>query len=344
MFESINQAEGVRWKLWLALSLGAAGVVLAVVSVCRITQMPLESYDGPLTPLSTEEIETRDRLALHTAYLASTIGERNRWQADSLHATTVYIRTQLEQSSFTVNEYSYTADDGHVVGNLEITVPGESDEKQTVIVGAHYDTVHGSRGANDNATGVAALLELARLLRHAHLRKTVRMVFFVNEEPPFFQTESMGSSVYARQLSREHVDVSAMISLETIGFYSDAPGSQKYPPILSFFYPSRGNFIGFVGNTASRDLVRKAIRKFRESTRFPSQGIAAPESWPGIGWSDQWSFWQEHYPAIMITDTAPFRYRYYHTANDTPDHLDFEKMARVVVGIRKVVEGLATEP
>jgi Zn-dependent M28 family amino/carboxypeptidase len=342
MFESINQAEGVRWKLWLALSLGAAVIVLAVVSGCRITQMPLRSYDGQLSPLSTEEVETRDRLALHTAYLASTIGERNRWQAGSLHATTAYIRTQLEQSSFTVTEHSY-ADDGHVVANLEITVPGKPDEKQTVIVGAHYDTVRGSPGANDNATGVAALLELAHLLRQSHLRKTVRMVFFVNEEPPFFQTESMGSSVYARQLGRDHVDVSAMISLETIGFYSNAPGSQKYPPILSLFYPSRGNFIGFVGNTASRDLVRNAIRKFRESTRFPSQGIAAPDSWPGIGWSDQWSFWQEHYPAIMITDTAPFRDGYYHTPNDTADHLNLENMARVVVGVRKVVEALATE-
>ncbi len=135
-----------------------------------------------------------------------------------------------------------------------------------------------------------------------------------------------------------------MISLETIGFYSDLPDSQKYPPLLSLFYPSRGNFIGFVGNTASRDLVRRSTKLFRDSTRFPSEGIAAPDNWPGVGWSDQWSFWQEGYPALMVTDTAPFRYRYYHTPYDTADKVDFDKMARVVAGIRRVAEGLANDP
>src|SRR5205085_8879949 len=129
--------------------------------------------------------------------------------------------------------------------------------------------------------------------------------------------KTMGSLVYAQQLQRDHVPVSAMISVETIGYYSDEKGSQKYPLLLSLFYPTRGNFIGFVGNSESRDLVRRAIRRFRESTNFPSEGIAAPADWPGIGWSDHWSFWQEGYPAIMITDTAPFRYPDYHTSRDT---------------------------
>ena len=134
-----------------------------------------------------------------------------------------------------------------------------------------------------------------------------------------------------------------MISLEMLGFYSEVPGSQKYPPLLSLFYPSRGNFIGFVGDSQSRALVREAIRAFRQSTDFPSEGIAAPADWPGIGWSDQWSFWQEQYPAIMITDTALFRYPYYHTALDTADRLDFDRMARVVEGVQRVVESLAAE-
>jgi len=153
----------------------------------------------------------------------------------------------------------------------------------------------------------------------------------------------MGSLVYARQLRRDHVPVSAMIALETIGFYSDVSGSQKYPPVLSLFYPSRGNFIGFVGNAESRDLVRQSIRTFRESTSFPSEGVAAPADWPGVGWSDHWSFWQEQYPAIMITDTAVFRYPYYHTPLDTSDRMDFKRMARVVEGVRRVVESVAGE-
>ncbi len=141
-------------------------------------------------------------------------------------------------------------------------------------------------------------------------RRTVRFVLFVNEEPPYFQTAEMGSTVYAHELRQEGVPVSAMLSLETIGFYSDDQGSQKYPGALSLFYPRKGNFIAFVGNTDSRALVRESIRGFRGSTRFPSEGIAAPGDWPGIGWSDQWSFWQEGYPGVMVTDTAPLRYPY----------------------------------
>jgi Zn-dependent M28 family amino/carboxypeptidase len=210
-------------------------------------------------------------------------------------------------------------------------------------VGSHYDSVVGTVGANDNASGVAATLELARLLKGNKLRRTVRFVFFVNEEPPYFQTEQMGSLVYAHQLRRDGIPVAAMISLETIGFYSDARGSQKYPALVSLFYPSRGNFIAFVGNDESRDLVRRAVRRFRESARFPSEGIAGPPTLPGVGWSDHWSFWQEGYPAIMITDTAVFRYPYYHTALDTADKVDFEKMARVVDGVRNVVASLSEE-
>jgi len=212
-----------------------------------------------------------------------------------------------------------------------------------VIVGAHYDSVSGTAGANDNASGVAAVLELARLLQGSKLRRPVRFVFFVNEEPPYFQTMEMGSFVYARQLHSDKVAVSAMISVETIGFYSDVPGSQKYPPVLSWFYPSRGNFIGFVGNSESQPLVRRCVRAFRQATQFPSEGVAAPDDWPGVGWSDHWSFWQQRYPAIMVTDTAVFRYPYYHTKLDRFDKVDFQKMSRVVEGLRDVIVSLANE-
>jgi hypothetical protein len=153
----------------------------------------------------------------------------------------------------------------------------------------------------------------------------------------------MGSVVYAKQLHTDHVPVSAMISVETIGYYSDEQGSQKYPDLLDLLYPKRGNFIGFVGNPSSRGLLHTVVRRFRETTQFPSEGIAAPEHWPGIGWSDQWSFWQEDYPAIMVTDTAAFRYPYYHTAHDTANHVDFARMSQVVWGVRRVVESLAAD-
>jgi Peptidase family M28 len=343
MFESIGKPRRSRWTSRLVLALIALAFASLLVSVVRMTHMPLRSFAGAPPAPTAEEIEIRERLADYTGHLSGSIGERNISKPGSLQATTSYLRDRLREAGYAVTENSYQVDQ-QTVSNLEVTLAGSQSDYGTVIVGAHYDTVVRGPGANDNASGVAALLELARLLRQSKLRKNVRLVFFVNEEPPFFQTNAMGSRVYARKLRYDHVAVSAMISLETIGFYSDLPDSQKYPPLLSFFYPSRGNFIGFVGNNASRELVRKSTKIFRDSARFPSEGIAAPDDWPGVGWSDQWSFWQEGYPALMVTDTAPFRYRYYHTPYDTADKVDFDKMARVVAGIRSVVAGLANDP
>lgn len=324
MFESVDLSSRPNWKLRIVLAVLAAGLVAGVFSIVRMTHMPLRSYAGPLPVLSHEQADLRDRLAADVKYLSEAIGERNLQRPGSLSTTAVYLRENLQQAGYTVIEHAYSVQ-GQSCLNLEAILPGRDGSSGTVIVGGHYDSVVGTVGANDNATGVAAVLELARLLHGTTPKKTVRFVFFVNEEPPYFQTENMGSWVYARRLRSEGVQVSAMISMETLGFYSDSPGSQKYPPVLGLLYPNRGNFIGFVGNSESRDLVRSAISTFRQSTRFPSEGIAAPPDLPGIGWSDQWSFWQENYPAIMVTDTAVFRYPYYHTVRDTVDKVDFEK-------------------
>jgi Zn-dependent M28 family amino/carboxypeptidase len=342
MFELISAKKGPNWKLRLTCAVVMLALALALGWLLRITQMPLRSYKGTLPPLSHEQTELADRLFADVNYLSAAIGERSLPRTGSLKAASEYLSENLRQAGYTVTESKYSVD-GQEVSNVEASLPGSNSASGAVIVGAHYDSVAGTVGANDNASGVAATLELARMLQGSKLRKTVRFVLFVNEEPPYFQTDNMGSLVYARQLHRDHVQVSAMISLETIGFYSDVSGSQKYPPVLSLFYPSRGDFIGFVGNSESRDLVRKSIRAFRESTSFPSEGVAAPADWPGVGWSDHWSFWQEQYPAIMITDTALFRYPYYHTPLDTSNKIDFKRMARVVDGIRRVVESLADE-
>lgn len=342
MFEQTGDSAGHNWKIWLILAATLGALLTTVIWIFRMTHMPLESFTGQLAPPSAEENETEERLSRHIQYLSETVGERNLTKAGTLDASAHYLRTSLEESGYTVTEQSYSVQN-HRVFNLEAKLTGSEKDGGTVVVGAHYDSAQDSPGANDNASGVAAVLELARLFRGFTPRQTIRFVLFVNEEPPYFQTDQMGSQVYARQLRADHTPVTAMISLETIGYYSDVPGSQKYPDLLGLLYPKRGNFIGFVGNSSSQDLLYRVVKRFRETTNFPSEGIAAPEQWPGVGWSDHWSFWQENYPAVMVTDTALFRYPYYHTPYDTRNRIDFSRMSRVVCGMRRVVATLSTK-
>jgi Zn-dependent M28 family amino/carboxypeptidase len=192
-----------------------------------------------------------------------------------------------------------------------------------------------------NGSGVAVLISLARTFAGSKSARTLRFVAFVNEEAPYAHTPQMGSWVYARRCRRRRENVTAMLSLETIGFYIDEPKSQQYPPVIRWFYPSTGDFIAFVGNTRYGGLVRDVVRTFRRCEPFPCQGGAMPEVISDIGRSDHWPFWQEGYPALMVTDTAPFRYPHYHTPEDTVDKIDFERTARVVRGLESVIRRLA---
>lgn len=342
MFESLSTPRTPNWKLRFAIAVASFAVGAGVVSIWRMTQMPLRSFRGHLPELTSSQSDLATRLADHVHYLSETIGERNIAHEGSLEKTVDYLRKVLTMDGYAVTEQTYVAH-GHAVSNLEAQLVGSAPSEGAIVLGGHYDSVDGTVGANDNATGVAAVLELARSLRQIKFRRNIRFLLFVNEEPPYFQTTQMGSMVYAKKLRDEGTPVSAMISVETIGFYSDVRGSQKYPAVLSLFYPSRGNFIGFVGNSESRKLVRQAVRAFRGAAQFPSEGVAAPSTWPGIGWSDQWSFWQHGYSAIMVTDTAAFRYPNYHRVDDTSDKVDYNRMARVVEGLKVVVGALADQ-
>lgn len=311
---------------------------MVIVLVCAgglvqyMSAMPGKSYNGPLKPLTSKETALRERLRSHVTRLGSEIGERHIWLPAKLEAAAAFIEETFRAQGHEVRHQVYTAD-GVAVRNIEVELPGSTRADEIVVVGAHYDSVSGSPGANDNGSGVAALLELAGALAGEKPERTLRFVAFVNEEPPFFMTELMGSRVYASRSGRRGEKIVAMIALETIGCYSDEPGSQCYPPLFKMLYPDTGNFIGFIGNLSSRPLVRQMLGQFRESAAFPSEGCAAPGWVTGIGWSDHWSFWKEGYPAIMVTDTAPFRYRHYHGTEDTPDKIDYDRMARVVTGL-----------
>jgi hypothetical protein len=169
----------------------------------------------------------------------------------------------------------------------------------------------------------------------------IRIVLFANEEMPYFKRAGMGSWQHARACRAKGEQLRAMLSLETMGYFSDRPGSQHYPAPLSHAYPDRGNFIGFVANLQSRSLVREVIAEFRAHATLPSEGAALPAALPGVGWSDHWAFWQEGYAAVMVTDTALFRDPNYHERSDTPDKLDFERLARVVAGLERTIAALS---
>ena len=301
--------------------------------------MPGVSWREPLPPLDDSDRAIAQRLESHVKTLCSNPAGRNFVEKQELKAAKQYITEQFQSSGYQVSYQDYQLS-GETFSNIEVQLTGTGEPDEIVIVGAHYDAVIGSQGANDNGSGVAALLEMADMLRDRQFSRTLRFVAFTNEEPPNFMTADMGSNHYAKRSAVEKENIVAMISLETIGYYSDESGSQHYPPPLGFFYPDKGNFIAFVGNLRSRSLVTRSLQLFREYATFPSEGIAAPSIIPGISWSDQWSFWKQGYPAIMITDTAPFRYPDYHSPRDTPDKVDYEKMVYVVKGMKKVIETL----
>lgn len=321
-----------------ALLLAAA----VLTGICWLTmiRMPGKSHRGPLPPLTPEQEALREQLRRHVLHLAGQIGERNLFQPNRLNAAADYIEAELARTGRPVSRQSFEAR-RVLCHNLEIEIPGTDRPDELLVVGAHYDSVSDSPGADDNASGVAALLELAKAFAARPVGRTLRLVAFANEEPPFFMTEEMGSLVYARRCRERGERVVLMLSLESLGYYSERPRSQRYPFPLGLFYPSRGDFIGFVGRTADAAWVRRCVRLFRQHAQFPSEGGALPGWLPGVGWSDHWAFWQAGYPAVMITDTAIFRSPHYHSADDTPDKIDFDRLARVVDGIRRIVASLA---
>jgi len=303
-------------------------------------RMPGYPHRGPLPALTGAQQALREELERHVRVLAERIGERHLGCPDRLAAAADYIAEELARTGRTPVRHAFAVGDASCE-NLELEIPGTTRGTEIIVIGAHYDTVIGSPGANDNATGVAALLALARRFAERAPERTLRLVAFANEEPPYFRTPWMGSLVYANACRARGDEVTAMLALETIGCYRTEPGTQEYPAPLDLAYPSTGDFIAFVSNVENGALVRRCIATFRDSTPFPAEGAALPGSLIGVGWSDHWSFWQAGYPALMVTDTAPFRDPNYHEPTDVPEHVDFERLARVVEGIEAVVAMLA---
>lgn len=281
-----------------------------------------------LLPMTSENEAAAVRLRNTVTVLAERIGMRNQHRPERLNAAAAFIEETLRGEGYQVGRQSYRVG-AQEFYNIIADHPQAAADGPYLILAAHYDS-HANPGADDNASGVAVLVETARRLRDHPLKSRLRLIAFVNEEPPFFKTEHMGSHVYAARARREGHDIGGVIVLEMVGYYTRQPFSQRYLAFMGPFYPNQGEFLAVVGNFASAALTGRVYRAIRRGRWIPVEKLVAPAQVPGVYFSDHWSFWQHDYPAVMVTDTAFLRNPHYHTAADTPATLDYGMMARTV--------------
>jgi len=322
-------------------------IVIISLFLLFMFRIPGKSYHGNVPPLTDEQIVLREQLRKDVTELAGKIGDRNvSTEYENLCKASDFIEESFVETGYKVSRQGFEVSqyglEGRECYNLEVEIKGSEKPDDIVVIGAHYDSLEGTPGANDNGSGVAALLALVRAFVDKKPVRTLRFVAFTNEEPPYFQSDDMGSFVYARRCRERNENVVAMLSLETIGYYTDEERSQNFPiGLMDFVFSTTGNFISFVGNIKSRKLLRDVTGFFRQYAKFPSEAACLPEQIAGVAWSDQWSFWRNGYSGIMVTDTAPFRYPYYHTDEDTPEKINYDRFAYLVDMLERVVVRLA---
>ena len=278
-------------------------------------------------PISKDvDLFLSQRLKHHVLSLSDYIGERQVFtKYENLNKAADYITKTFQDYGYQVSAHTYKAYN-KISKNIIATKPGKDNQKDILVIGAHYDSVLGSPGADDNASGVAVLLEMAKFLKDFETKQSIKFVAFVNEEPPFFKTKDMGSLNFINECLKNKEKITAAVILESVGIYSSQLYSQKYPPLFGFFYPARANFIAFVSNFKSMRLLKTLKRQFIKHSTLNLATISTFDFVPGVDFSDNWSFWQKGIPAIMVTDTAFYRNPYYHTANDTAEKLDYDFM------------------
>lgn len=276
------------------------------------------------------------RLRTHVDRLAGLIGPRHLGRPAALDAAAALIERELAANGDAVERHEFPAA-ARTAANLIAERRGTSRADEIVVLGAHYDTVPETPGADDNASAVAVLLEAARLTRGVKFRRTIRFVAFACEEPPHFHTDSMGSQAYARRCRERAERITAMLCLEMVGYYSDLPASQRclaeIPAWLRWALPSRGNFLANVGNLRSWRACLRFRRGFRRATRMRRVSIVLPERIHAIRLSDNSSFWDQGHPALMLSDTSFLRNPHYHRPSDTPGTLNYDTMAAVTCGV-----------
>jgi Zn-dependent M28 family amino/carboxypeptidase len=324
-------------RMLITLLIAAVLVVVLLFALHRVARIPDVSSRGTTRALAAEELALRAALMRDVSALASH-SQRNALDMRALAQSAEFIEASFRASGLEPQRQTYAVSDVDYA-NVFAIVKGTTHPDEIVVIGAHYDSVFDSPGADDNASGVAGMLAVARALAKHPADRTIHFVAFATEEPPFFRSVEMGSHHYAKSLHDRRANVVSMMSVESIGYYSSKPRSQRYPSFLAPFFPSVADFIGVVSNLESRALARRCALRFG-TNGVPVEAAALPSLVPEAGWSDQWSFWQFGYRAVMVTDTALFRNANYHTPNDTPETLDYDQMTRVVVALTEVVKDL----
>ena len=320
--------------------------VISLLWGCMFITQPLVSPTLSTPP----QVHPAD-LAAHVHFLAETVYPRSADQPEKLDRAEKYIETAFRTTRAKVSLQAVSVDKTPYQNVIAHFGP---ETGELLVIGAHYDSHgHSTRlggpyapqthtpGADDNASGVAALLALAKLLDENPPSRPVMLVAYTLEEPPYFRTANMGSRVHAASLQTNKQPVQLMLSLEMIGYYSDAPNSQTYPVSgMNLLYPSVGNFVALVGQLKDFGLMRNVKSIMSGATDLPVYSVNAPSTIPGIDFSDHQSYWLEGFPAIMVTDTAFQRNPHYHQAGDTPETLDYERMAKVVQGVYAITQKL----
>jgi len=285
------------------------------------------------------DIKNNLRKTVH--FLSNEIGSRGYEEIDALTRTADYIISELSTYGYAVSEQPYEVE-GRIYKNIYTEIRGIKSPEKVLIIGAHYDTVAGTPGADDNASGIAGLLELARLLRNRTFDKTIQFAAFTLEEPPFFRSRFMGSHVFAQSLNQKGLDVEGVICLEMIGYFTDEPGSQLFPvPFFRWKYPTKGNFIIIVSNIHSKRFLNRVVSGFKKGSDLPVESLSSIPLLPGVDFSDHRSFWKYNYKAVMVTDTAFYRNPQYHGIGDIPEILDYERMAKVILGLKSSIEEIS---
>ena len=313
----------------------ATAVSFTIILLSRYgwqASLPVFQVDSSLQAIS-------QRLEKTVRYLSETIGTRSAYYGN-LDVAAKYIDESFRSLGYIVESWPYEVN-GQTFRNIVVRLKN-NDSNEYLLIGAHYDSCF-NPGADDNASGIAGLLEIARGLKKEALKTNIMFVAFANEEPPFFRTSKMGSRVFVKDLQAKKILVKSAIIFEMIGFYSDKLFSQTYPPLLGPFYPNQGNFIAVVGSFKSRSLVHSIENNFKMTTFFPMSSVVAPSMVPGLNFSDHASFWDVGIPAVMVTDTAYLRNPNYHRDSDRANTLDFRRMAMVVDGFRKSIVYIANQ-